>query len=92
MAGEHIAANVARLRLDRGLTQEKLAERAGISRIALGKIERGAVVPRPRSLSALGRALQVPVGDYAAFDRFLHDVGYACSEETGNPAYRVFLR
>ena len=76
MAGEHIAANVARLRLDRGLTQEKLAERAGISRIALGKIERGAVVPRSRSLSALGRALQVPLGDLVTRVRPLETVRF----------------
>lgn len=42
-----IAANVARLRLDRGLTQDQLVARAGISRTALGKIERGTVVPQP---------------------------------------------
>ena len=40
MAGEAtIAANVARLRLDRRLTQEGLATKAGLSRVALGKIE-----------------------------------------------------
>ena len=36
--------------------------------------------------------LQVPSGDYEAFDRFLAEVGHRCHEETGNPAYRVFLR
>ena len=45
--------------------------------------------------SAYGRVLmgiQVPAGDYEAFDRFLREVGYQYREETGNPAYRVFLR
>ena len=45
--------------------------------------------------SAYGRVLmgiQVPSGDYEAFDRFLQDVGYRYREETGNPAYHVFLR
>ena len=79
MAGEHIARNVARLRLDRGLTQENLAERAGISRIALGRIERGAVVPRARSLAALGRALQVPVGDLMSPVRPLETVRFRAS-------------
>ncbi len=64
MAGEnYIAANIARLRLDRQLTQEDLARKAGLSRMALGKIERGTVVPRARTLAALGKALQVPLGD-----------------------------
>ena len=63
MAGECIAANVARLRLDRELTQEGLARKAGVSRVALGKIERGDVVPRARTLGVLAKALEVPVGE-----------------------------
>ena len=62
MAGKnYIAANIARLRLDRQLTQEELARKAGLSRMALGNIERGTVVPRARTLTALGKALRVPV-------------------------------
>ena len=58
-----IAANVARLRLERRLTQDQLAARAGISRMALGKIERGTVVPRARTLADLAAALAAPVGE-----------------------------
>ena len=58
-----IGANLARLRLDRQLTQEQVAVRAGISRMALGRIERGAVVPRARTLADLAVALAVPVGE-----------------------------
>ena len=66
MAGEKdISANIARLRLDRQLTQEELARKAGLSRLALGKIERGTVVPRARTLAALGKALQVTPSDLA---------------------------
>ncbi len=36
--------------------------------------------------------LQVPVGDAAAFDAFLAALGYPHVEETGNPAYRLFLQ
>ena len=36
--------------------------------------------------------IQVPAADHGAFDRFLGEVGYRYREETGNPAYRVFLR
>ena len=73
---ESIAANVARLRLDRQLTQEQLAARAGISRVALGKIERGAVVPRPRTLSDLATALGVPVGELVKSVRALRSVRF----------------
>ena len=60
---EWIAANVARLRRDRQLTQAQLAENAGLSRVALGKIERAAVVPRARTLAGLAQALGVPIGE-----------------------------
>lgn len=36
--------------------------------------------------------MQVPDEDDAAFQRFLHDLGYRWVEETDNPAYRLFLR
>ena len=60
--GASIAANVARLRLDRRLTQAQLAEKANLSRLALGKIERGEVIPRARTIDALAKALAAPVG------------------------------
>ena len=77
MAGEeHIAANIARLRLDRQLTQEELARKAGLSRVALGKIERGIVVPRARTLTAIGKALGVPLGDLVTPVRPLETVRF----------------
>ncbi len=36
--------------------------------------------------------LQVPQADNAAFDSFLDALGYPYVEETGNPAYRLFLQ
>ncbi|HEV7821420.1 MAG TPA: threonine ammonia-lyase, biosynthetic, partial [Burkholderiales bacterium] len=35
--------------------------------------------------------MQVPPGDKAAFKAFLAKLGYPHSDETGNPAYRLFL-
>jgi Zn-dependent peptidase ImmA (M78 family)/DNA-binding XRE family transcriptional regulator len=58
-----IASNLARLRADRGLTQADLAKRAHLSRVALGKIERGEVTPRSDTISELARALRVPLRD-----------------------------
>ena len=71
-----IAANVARLRLDRRLTQEDLATKAGLSRVAIGKIERGAVVPRAWTLNALAKALAVPVGELVTPVRPLESVRF----------------
>ncbi len=36
--------------------------------------------------------IQVPAADDAAFSRFLASLDYPCAEETGNPAYRLFLQ
>ena len=36
--------------------------------------------------------LQVPEQDRSAFDQFLQRVGYAWHDETGNPAYQLFLQ
>lgn len=58
-----IASNLARLRADKGLTQADLARRAHLSRVALGKIERGEVTPRAETLAELARALRVPLRD-----------------------------
>ncbi len=74
--GAHIAANVARLRLDRQLTQEALATKAGLSRVALGKIERGSVVPRARTLVDLAKALAVPIGELVTPVRPLENVRF----------------
>jgi threonine dehydratase len=45
--------------------------------------------------AAFGRVLtgvQVPDADAHEFQRFLDELGYPYSEESGNPAYRAFLR
>ena len=74
--GGCIAANVARLRQDRQLTQGQLAARAGISRMALGKIERGTVVPRAGTLRSLATALDVPLGELVTRVRALESVRF----------------
>ena len=45
--------------------------------------------------AAIGRVLagiQVSPGDGEAFVHYLKDLGYPWAEETGNPAYQLFLR
>ena len=77
MTGEaRIAANLARLRLDRDLTQEELAAKAGVSRGTVGKIERGATQPRAGTLRALATALEARVADLVAVIRPLENVRF----------------
>ena len=76
MAESCIATNVARLRLDRELTQAELARTAGLSRIAVGKIERGQAIPQARTLETLARALEVPVRELVTPVRRLESVRF----------------
>lgn len=53
-----VAANVRRLRIARGLSQEELAARAGVSARYLGSIERGEYAVTVVVLGQLARALR----------------------------------
>lgn len=55
----HLADNVRRLRVERGLTMDALALRCGVSRAMISKIERGAAVPTATVLGKLGAGLEV---------------------------------
>jgi transcriptional regulator with XRE-family HTH domain len=48
-----------------GLTQEELAERAGVHRVSVVEIERGKRPARPRTLKKLADALGVSTRDLA---------------------------
>jgi len=62
-----IAANLRRLRAIRGMTQQKVAEAAGISRIAYRDIENGKTAdPRVTTLQKIAEALQVGLQDLLA--------------------------
>ncbi|NQU12081.1 helix-turn-helix transcriptional regulator [bacterium] len=54
-----IAANLVRLRTERGYSQEELALKAGISRISMNRTERGHSTPGADVLYALADALGV---------------------------------
>lgn len=65
-----LAANVRRLRRERGLTLDTLALRCGVSRAMISKVERGAAVPTATVLGKLAGGLEVGlsqlVGDQQA--------------------------
>ena len=71
-----VRENLARLRLDRESTQRRLAERAGLSRGAVGRIERGLVTPRTETLEALAAALGAGLGDLVLPVRPLRSVRF----------------
>ena len=58
-----LGQRVAKLRLDRGMTQEQLAERMGVSRNHIADIELGARNTGIWSILLIARALNVPPGE-----------------------------
>ena len=52
-----IGEKLMKERIDRGLTREALAERAGVTNVAIWKIEKGKVSPRLATLEKLADAL-----------------------------------
>ncbi|EIJ34507.1 helix-turn-helix domain-containing protein [Thiothrix nivea] len=66
METQVIAANLLRLRKDRGLTQEQLAEAASLSRPAFRNLEKGRAQPRAETLHRLAAALNVSLFELLA--------------------------
>jgi transcriptional regulator with XRE-family HTH domain len=68
----HLGGRVRLLREQRGLSQEKLAERAGLTSKFLGEVERVETNPSTTSVARLAAALSVNVGDlFEAGDHLL---------------------
>jgi DNA-binding XRE family transcriptional regulator len=62
-ANEQLAARVRHLRRARGLTQQQLADNAGVSRASVARIEGESATPDLSTLAKLAEALGVEVGD-----------------------------
>ena len=60
---ENIANNLRKFREARGLTQEQLAKKAGISRVGYRKIETQISLPRVSTLKALAETLSISIQD-----------------------------
>jgi transcriptional regulator with XRE-family HTH domain len=58
-----IGDNVHRLRRRRGWTQDELAVKVGVSRSAIGEIERGAVDPAHSTVQALADVFEISVDE-----------------------------
>jgi Zn-dependent peptidase ImmA (M78 family)/DNA-binding XRE family transcriptional regulator len=81
--GRTIGHNVARLRLGHDVTQDEVASRAGISRLALGKIERGEVIPRAATLEVLAKVLGTSTAELVTAVRPLHTVRFRAPKVKG---------
>jgi transcriptional regulator with XRE-family HTH domain len=59
---DKVAARIKRLRVQRGMTQEELAAKAGISRAYLARVETVRHEPTLTTLEKLAKALRVRAG------------------------------
>jgi Zn-dependent peptidase ImmA (M78 family)/DNA-binding XRE family transcriptional regulator len=76
-----LAANLRRIRKDRGLSQEQLAEAAGLSRVGYANIEGERTVPRTDSLARIASALGVGIDDLLRETRKLHSVRFRAKKK-----------
>ena len=60
---QRVAANVQRIRQEKGFTQQALADRIGIQRVYVAKIEGGVKTPSLQMLEKFAKALKVTVGE-----------------------------
>jgi XRE family transcriptional regulator, regulator of sulfur utilization len=63
---DRLGRNVLRIRTERGLTQEQVADTGGLALSDVGRIERGQRDPGVRVLVRLARGLRVGVTDLLA--------------------------
>ena len=61
---ERFVMRLKKLRAERGMTQEALAEKAGISRSYITRLELGQQDPTLGTLEKLAKALKVPVAKF----------------------------
>ncbi len=61
VAGKSAATPLLQYRVARNLSQADVAKKAGLSRITVGRIERGEEKPWPRTAQAIADALEFPV-------------------------------
>ena len=62
-----VGERIQKIRLEKGITQEKLALDAGLNRAYIGYIERGERNPSTETLSKIAKALRVGLDDLFKF-------------------------
>ena len=63
-----VAQNLRRLRIESGLSQEDLADRAGLNRNYIGMVEREENSPTVDTLEALADALEIDAAEFFRTD------------------------
>ena len=69
MINKQLGLNLKKYRLEKGLTQENLAEKVGIHPTYVGKLEGGKNNPSTKMLYKITRALGIKLSDLFDFDK-----------------------
>jgi len=64
--GQRVGANIKRLRKAQAISQEELADRAGVHRTYISQVERAVKSPTLHSLDRIASALGVPLTELVA--------------------------
>ena len=83
---EVIAANLQRLREELGLTQEQVAEKAGITRVAYRNVETGSATPRADTLHSLAKGLGISLDELVSPSVGLKRVRFRSLKKLNNRA------
>ncbi|MGV2974985.1 helix-turn-helix domain-containing protein [Roseibium alexandrii] len=81
MNDQDLAQRLIGLRKAKGLSLDELAEKSGISRATLSRIERGDTSPTAAALGRLATAFGVSVSDLFGFGAAAHDAKLAQNEQ-----------
>jgi len=84
---EILAGNIARYRKERGLTQEALGEKLGVSFQAVSKWETNQTVPDTALLPELARTLNISVDKLLGYSAFNSDTSYYEDDYRKNDYY-----
>ncbi|MEA2016467.1 MAG: XRE family transcriptional regulator [Actinomycetota bacterium] len=76
MQAKELSANLKRIRKVKGMTMQKAADAAGISRMAYHNIENGKAKPRTSNLQKLAKALNVKIFDLVRPVPELHGIRF----------------
>ena len=63
-----VTKKIQKLRKENNLTQDQLAERLGVSKIYVARIENGKILPSVKDIKNIARILDVNVSDLTSFD------------------------
>jgi len=84
---DSIGPKVRRLRLQKGLSLQQLAERSGVSAAAIHKVERNGMVPTITTLIKLAASLNRPVSYFVGEDSELDSIAALIRRDERKPVY-----